>query len=143
MKCPCYYCKAIWFTVTFSEKTMYIKDLEIGHLLDFYGNTLPEDQRDVLTAYYFEDLSLSEIAEDRGLTRQGVRAAIKRGEKHLLFLEERLGLCGEYREREALLENAARAVNDVAEKLALLGDSESAVKLRDAATAVQSVYSQK
>lgn len=141
--CLCYYCKAIWFTATFSEKTMYIKDLEIGHLLDFYGNTLPEDQRDVLTAYYFEDLSLAEIAEDRGLTRQGVRAAIKRGEKHLLFLEERLGLCGEYREREVLLENAARAVNEVADALSLSGDGGSAAKLRDAANAVLSVYSQK
>ena len=71
---------------------MYVKNLELGNLLDFYGSVLPDEQREVLSAYYFEDLSLAEIAETSGMTRQGVRAAIKRGEKQLLFLEERLGL---------------------------------------------------
>ena len=51
---------------------MYVKDLGIGYLLDFYGNTLPEYQRDVLTAYYFEDLSLAEIAEETGIPEEQV-----------------------------------------------------------------------
>jgi len=122
---------------------MYVKDLGIGYLLDFYGSTLPEDQRDILTAYYFEDLSLAEIAEGRGLTRQGVRAAIKRGEKQLLFLEERLGLCGEHRERERTLSEAVEAIRNVAEDLAAEGDGKNAERLLGAAEAVLAAYTQK
>ena len=122
---------------------MYVKDLGIGHLLDFYGNTLPEDQRDVLTAYYFEDLSLAEIAEGRGLTRQGVRASIKRGEKQLLFLEERLGLCGEYRDREKTLSEAVLEIRRIADKLAAAGENADAESLSGAANAVFAAYTQK
>ena len=122
---------------------MYVKDLGIGHLLDFYGNTLPEDQRDVLIAYYFEDLSLAEIAEGRGLTRQGVRASIKRGEKQLLFLEERLGLCGEYRDREKILSEAVFEIRRIADKLAAAGKAEDAEGLNKAANAVFAAYTQK
>ncbi len=122
---------------------MYVKDLGIGYLLDFYGNTLPEDQRDVLTAYYFEDLSLAEIAEGRGLTRQGVRASIKRGEKQLLFLEERLGLCGEYRDREKTLSGAVSEIRRIADKLASEGNTDDANSLSGAANAVLAAYTQK
>lgn len=68
------------------------KDLKITFLLDFYGDMLTEKQRDVVEAYYNEDLSLAEIAGDRDITRQGVRDAIKRAEQQLLEMEERLGL---------------------------------------------------
>lgn len=122
---------------------MYLKDLGIGYLLDFYGNTLPEDQRDILTAYYFEDLSLAEIAEGRGLTRQGVRAAIKRGEKQLLFLEERLGLCGEHRERVEVLSSAVKSVCGVADALEGEGRKTDAERLRDAVSTIMAAYTQK
>ena len=49
-------------------------------LLDFYGPVLTDKQRVILTEYYDEDLSLAEIAENLGITRQGVRDAIKHGE---------------------------------------------------------------
>ena len=68
------------------------KDLRIAYLLDFYGDMLTGTQREVLDAYYNEDLSLAEIAQDRDITRQGVRDAIKRAEQQLLEMEERLGL---------------------------------------------------
>ena len=122
---------------------MYVKDLGIGYLLDFYGNTLPEDQRDILTAYYFEDLSLAEIAEGRGLTRQGVRAAIKRGEKQLLFLEERLGLGGEHRERVEVLSSAVKSVCGVADALEGEGRKTDAERLRDAVSTIMAAYTQK
>ena len=57
------------------------KNLEISYLLDFYGDVLTEKQRDVMEQYYNDDLSLSEIADNFGITRQGVRDAIKRGEE--------------------------------------------------------------
>jgi len=68
------------------------KDLHITFLLDFYGDMLTDKQREVVECYYNEDLSLAEIAEEKGITRQGVRDAIKRAEQQLLEMEERLGL---------------------------------------------------
>ena len=71
---------------------MFEKNLRISYLLDFYGEALDEHTRSVMTAYYEDDLSLGEIATDEGISRQGVRHIIKKGEEQLLFLEERLGL---------------------------------------------------
>lgn len=68
------------------------KDLKITFLLDFYGEMLTEPQREMVEAYYNEDLSLAEIADERGISRQGVRDAIKRSEQQLFEMEERLGL---------------------------------------------------
>lgn len=68
------------------------KDLQISFLLDFYGEMLTEKQREMIEFYYNEDLSLAEIADNQGITRQGVRDSIKRAESQLLEMEERLGL---------------------------------------------------
>ena len=67
------------------------KNLAYSVLLDFYGPVLTEKQRVILTEYYDEDLSLAEIAENLGITRQGVRDAIKHGEAALDELEQKLG----------------------------------------------------
>ena len=64
--------------------------IEITMLLDLYGETLTAKQRDYLTFYYNDDLSLSEIAENEGITRQGVRDAIKRAEALLFDMESKL-----------------------------------------------------
>lgn len=68
-------------------------NLNTSLLLDFYGQLLTEKQRDALDMYYNLDLSLGEIAEEIGVTRQGVRDAIKKGEERLLGLEEKVGMC--------------------------------------------------
>ncbi len=73
------------------------KDLHITLLLDFYGDMLTDKQRQVLEGYYNDDLSLAEISEERGITRQGVRDAIKRSEQQLVEMEERLGLAKRFR----------------------------------------------
>lgn len=65
-------------------------NVEISILLDLYGETLTEKQRNYLDCYYNSDLSLSEIAENEGITRQGVRDAIKRAEALLFGMEEKL-----------------------------------------------------
>ena len=67
------------------------KNLAYSVLLDFYGAVLTDKQRAILTEYYDEDLSLAEIAENFGITRQGVRDAIKHGEAALDGLEAKLG----------------------------------------------------
>lgn len=74
------------------------KDLEIVTLLDFYGEMLTQKQHDFLEYYYNDDLSLSEIATNEGITRQGVRDAIKRAEKQLFDMEEKLGLVRRFAE---------------------------------------------
>lgn len=83
------------------------KDLNISYLLDFYGNMLTEKQREVIEFYYNDDLSLAEIAENEGITRQGVRDAIKRAEAQLLETEEQLGFAKRYRELLAGLSEIA------------------------------------
>ncbi len=68
------------------------KNLQIALLLDVYGEMLTEKQRDAVELYYNEDLSLAEISEHMGITRQGVRDSIKRAENQLLDFEEKMGL---------------------------------------------------
>lgn len=73
------------------------KNLEISLLLDFYGDMLTEKQRNMVDYYYNDDLSLSEIAENEGISRQGVRDSIKRAEAQMLEMEDRLGLAKRFR----------------------------------------------
>lgn len=92
---------------------MFEKDLNISFLLDFYGEVLPENQRDILDLYYNEDLSLSEIAENRGISRQGVRHNLKRGEDQLIFLEEKLGLAKKSADLKSAYETIAKILESV------------------------------
>ena len=71
---------------------MFEKNLELGYLLDFYGELLSERKRTVMDMYYNEDLSLAEVAAEIGISRQGARDIIKKSEEELLFFEEKLGL---------------------------------------------------
>lgn len=80
------------------------KNLEVTLLLDYYGGMLTDKQREVVDLYYNEDLSLAEISEHAGITRQGVRDSIKRGEAQLLEMERRLGLVARIRSLEQALE---------------------------------------
>ena len=85
-------------TLAVKQKTLQgvrilAKDLSISTLLDFYGPFLSSKQRNLLHHYYNEDLSLSEIAENECITRQGVRDLIKRGELQLKKYEEECGWC--------------------------------------------------
>ena len=79
------------------------KDLKYASLLDIYGGVLTDKQREMLELYYNEDLSLSEIAEGEGISRQGVRDSIKRGEETLRDLEEKIGVMDITEKYDALL----------------------------------------
>ena len=68
------------------------KNLEISILLDYYGQMLTEKQRDVVELYYNDDLSLMEIAELQGITRQGALDGISRARQQLYEFEKALGL---------------------------------------------------
>lgn len=68
------------------------KHIELGYLLDYYGALLTQRQRALLEQSLLEDCSLAEIAEREGISRQGVRDALKRGEEQLYAWEQSLGL---------------------------------------------------
>lgn len=84
------------------------KDLALSHLLDVYGSLLSEKQRLLCELYYDEDLSLAEIAENEGITRQGVRDALKKAEQQLRHFEDNLGLL---KKTEALRDGAEAVKN--------------------------------
>ena len=88
------------------------KDFEMGYLLDFYGEVLTPKQREMLRQYYNDDLSLSEIGENFGITRQGARDAIKHGETALKELEEKVGFAARYRRVQQTLEELEQLVID-------------------------------
>lgn len=94
------------------------KNMEIALLYDFYGEMLPTVQRDMIEFYYEDDLSLSEIAENRGISRQGVRDSIKRAEIQLLEMEDRLGLCRQFRQ----IQETAAAIHAAADEILLIND---------------------
>ena len=97
---------------------MFEKNLNIGYLLDFYGVLLSDRKRTVMEMYYNEDFSLSEIAEQIGISRQGVRDIIKKSEDDLIFYEERLGLAQKLQN----VEKQADKLSAMAEKSELSED---------------------
>lgn len=68
------------------------KTVQISILLETYKSLLTEKQSQMLDDYYNNDLSLSEIAENEGITRQAVRDNLKKGESKLFEYEEKLGI---------------------------------------------------
>ena len=89
------------------------KTLAYSVLLDFYGPVLTEKQRVILTEYYDEDLSLAEIAENLGITRQGVRDAIKHGEAALDELEAKLGDARRHARMQADLDRMQTLITEI------------------------------
>ena len=90
-------------------------NVEISMLLDLYGETLTAKQRDYLNYYYNDDLSLSEIAENEGITRQGVRDSIKRAEALLFDMETKLKFSQKLEAVNAGLENIMRCADEINE----------------------------
>ena len=80
-------------------------NIYISVLLDRYGPILSEKQFRILDGYYNNDLSLSEIAENEGITRQGVCDTIKRCETQLNELEDKLKLVSIITELKGFADN--------------------------------------
>ncbi len=98
------------------------KDLEYTILFDIYSPLLTEKQRDTLDLYYNEDLSLGEIADATGVTRQAVMGCIHSSEQRLDEFEELMGLAGKYREIISRLDSLEAYSLDDPVKLALIGE---------------------
>ena len=88
---------------------MFEKNMRLAYLLDFYIEALDEHSANIMRAYYEDDLSLAEIAQDENISRQGIRHIIKKSEEHILFLEDKLGLA----KRHSVLLKAATDLEDV------------------------------
>ncbi len=96
--------------------------VKLAGLYDIYGELIKENSRDIFADYVLENLSLSEIAEDRGISRQGVYDSVVRTAKKLEEFEEKLGLHGRYEKLEAETE----IVGEKLEKLIEMMDNDDA-----------------
>ncbi len=81
-----------------------VKNLDFVLLLDCYGNMLTERQRTLLEGYYDEDLSLAELAEPLGISRQAVHDSIRRGERLLEEYEAKMGIAERLKAARAVFE---------------------------------------
>ena len=87
--------------------------VRLSLLYDFYGELFTEHQKSVCEDYFFNNIGLSEIAEDRGTSRQAVHDMVKRCEKLLEGYEEKLHLV----ERFLKTKDMVKQVKEQADKL--------------------------
>ena len=86
------------------------KYINQGILYDFYGKLLTVHQQKIYEDVVFNDFSLSEIAENEGISRQGVSDLIKRCNKSLVSYEEKLGLIKKFDETKSYVKEIQRIV---------------------------------
>ena len=87
-------------------------------LFDFYGELLTDRQKEFYDLYYNEDLSLSEIAENYGISRQGVRDVIVRAENYMTEIEDKTGLIKRFMQLQPHVEK----ITDAAEQIKQLNN---------------------
>jgi len=86
------------------------KKVDLAFLSAFYGGLLTEKQRRVLSLHCEEDLSLGEIADEVGISRQAVHETISRAAARLTEMESALGVAARFRRMESGLESALEAL---------------------------------
>lgn len=86
------------------------RKVELAWLLDYYGGMLTDKQRQALTLHCEEDMSLGEIAQEAGVSRQGVHDMLTRAAQKLFDMEERLGLASRLTRLEDGLEQCRTAL---------------------------------
>ena len=98
-----------------------MKDVKYLNLFDIYSPVLTEKQKEIFEAYYSFDLSLSEIAEEKGVTRQSVADSLKKTRRELDGLEEKLKFA---KLKKSLVEFSEGLENDQREELIKILSSE-------------------
>jgi len=104
---------------TFLEKEgVLVKNqaYRMAMLYDFYGDMLTDRQKEFYDLYYNEDLSLAEIAENYGISRQGVRDVIVRAEATLTELEDKTGIIRRFHLMQDQLKAVQRDVEAIAQR---------------------------
>ncbi len=113
--------------------------VQMAILFDFYGAILTPKQQEFFDLYHNEDLSLSEIAEIAGITRQGVRDVISRGEAILTDMEEKLGLA----KRITLLTDTFSAIVQSADVITMINERRYMnAEIRDEANRIRRLSSE-
>ena len=112
---------------------MFAKNMNISLLLDFYGDILSERRREIMELYYNEDLSLAEIAEIKGISRQGVRDSVKKSETELTELEAKLGLAERFKNLKGEISNISEALRGAAK----VSDEAAASVINEAITKLE------
>ena len=92
---------------------MFDKITEISLLHDFYGQLLTDRQQQVMKLYHEENLSLSEIAQEFGISRQGVHDTLKSAEKTLIGYETKLGLVTKFKKTDG----AVKKIDDIIDRM--------------------------
>lgn len=104
------------------------KLVELSMLYDFYGALLKEHKRQIFEDYILNDLSLSEIAKEEGISRQGVHDLIKRCSRELYEYEEKLALMEKFRRAKEKVEQIRHIANDI-KKTSFLQESAQIEKI--------------
>ena len=92
------------------------KNVKVSMLCQIYGKLLTEKQYNFLEDYYNNDYSLSEIAENYGITRQAVRDNIVKGERKLFEFEEKLGFMKRTLSQEEKIESVLSQLTKIQTK---------------------------
>ena len=88
------------------------RKIELAWLTAFYGGMLTEKQRLVLQLHCEEDMSLGEIAQEAGVSRQGVHDMLTRAAGKLFDMEEKLGMAARFQRMSDGLEQCRSAIRD-------------------------------
>ncbi|MCQ2482151.1 MAG: YlxM family DNA-binding protein [Clostridia bacterium] len=86
--------------------------VDVCLLVDFYGNLLTDKMLNMIELKYFDDLSLSEIAEQNGISRQAVHDTLKRAVSTLEQYEEKLGLVERFMNQQHIVGEAVKLIRD-------------------------------
>ena len=92
------------------------KNVKISILCEIYGKLLTKKQLNIIDNYYNQDLSLSEIAENEGISRQAVRDIIMKGESKLFEFEEKLGIMKRHFIQEEKISNILSEITSIQDK---------------------------
>lgn len=104
----------IFLLCTESEDVkMLEKIVKTSILFDFYGELLPEKQREIFRLYHEDNYSLGEIGIEYGITRQGVHEAVKRSEEKLQNYEKKLGLVKKFQDTETVLDKIKDSIEEL------------------------------
>ena len=87
------------------------KKIKMCSLCDAYGNLLTEKQKQIFTMYYFDDMSLFEIAEELNISRQGVRDSLVKSAEQLHAYEEKCGLADKLAKTKEQLADIQKSLN--------------------------------
>lgn len=92
---------------------MVDKITEASLLNDFYGQLLTEKQQQIMAFYHEENLSLAEIAEELGISRQAVHDALKKAERALAIYEQKLGLVEKFVNTNSAIAQIDKSIDEI------------------------------